>query len=172
MDTEVSQIYYYPVNSTCFYVKTGLLSIIYVCVPDVPVVLWIFLTTLLAERQGGQSVLPRHYQGTGASRLNIPDTEETLLNRQWIVLLHVFSTAEPHSRELDPLQLKMMFHGGLQKRELLTTRQRSPKISESITSSSSSLCTDANNFFFFSVIKHSVCVHLCRTSGGSMAIGY
>lgn len=137
-----------------------------------PVVLWIFLTTLLAERQGGQSVLPRHYQGTGASRLNIPDTEETLLNRQWIVLLHVFSTAEPHSRELDPLQLKMMFHGGLQKRELLTTRQRSPKISESITSSSSSLCTDANNFFFFSVIKHSVCVHLCRTSGGSMAIGY
>lgn len=46
--------------------------------------------------------------GAGAAELSPLDMEKTLLNWQWELLLHIFSTANPHSGDSDLKQLKTL----------------------------------------------------------------
>lgn len=48
----------------------------------------------------------------GTTDLCTVDTEKKLLNRQWELFLSILSTAKPHLREVDPLQLTRLLHGG------------------------------------------------------------
>lgn len=45
---------------------------------------------------------------------SVLDKQQTLLNRLWVLLLHIFSADKPHFWERDSIQLKMTLSGGLQ----------------------------------------------------------
>ena len=49
--------------------------------------------------------------------------QKTLLNEQWQLLPHIFSTAKPQFEEPYSMQWKKMVHAGLQQRQLLAPRQ-------------------------------------------------